>query len=202
MGCLEFSWNRAWINLDLQSPNGLFNRLITAYDEPHRRYHSVQHLKECIAHFSDVLDLAFHPGEVEIALWFHDAIYDPRNKDNERRSAEWADRALHQTGATSEIQQRVHDLIIATCHQTLPSEPDQQLLTDIDLAILGSPPARFREYDQQIKSEYSWMPGFLYRMKRKNVLRGFLARKYIYSTNHFKKYYEQRARANLQAASS
>ncbi|MCE7917760.1 MAG: N-methyl-D-aspartate receptor NMDAR2C subunit, partial [Nitrosomonas sp. PRO5] len=93
-------------------------------------------------------------------------------------------------------------LIIATCHQTLPSEPDQQLLTDIDLAILGSPPARFREYDQQIKSEYSWMPGFLYRMKRKNVLRGFLARKYIYSTNHFKKYYEQRARANLRAASS
>ncbi|MBC6962103.1 MAG: N-methyl-D-aspartate receptor NMDAR2C subunit [Nitrosomonas sp.] len=202
MGCLEFSWNRAWINLDLQSPNGLFNRLITAYDEPHRRYHSVQHLKECIAHFSDVLDLAFHPGEVEIALWFHDAIYDPRNKDNERRSAEWADQALHQAGATSEIQQRVHDLIIATCHQTLPSEPDQQLLTDIDLAILGSPPARFREYDQQIKSEYSWMPGFLYRMKRKNVLRGFLARKYIYSTNHFKKYYEQRARANLRAASS
>ncbi|MDF0678595.1 MAG: hypothetical protein P0107_06055 [Nitrosomonas sp.] len=120
MGCLEFSWNRAWINLDLQSPNGLFNRLITAYDEPHRRYHSVQHLKECIAHFSDVLDLAFHPGEVEIALWFHDAIYDPRNKDNERRSAEWADQALHQAGATSEIQKlRPHH---RTCRQTLPSD--------------------------------------------------------------------------------
>lgn len=202
MGSLELSWNRAWINLDLQAPDGLFNQLITAYNEPYRSYHSLQHLKECIAHFSDVLDVAFHPGEVEIALWFHDAIYDSRNKDNERRSAEWAGQALNQAGATSETQQRVHDLIIATCHQTVPSEPDQQLLTDIDLAILGSSPARFEKYDQQIKSEYSWMPSFLYRMKRKDILKSFLARKYIYNTNYFREHYEQQARANLRAASS
>lgn len=185
---LEQSWQRAWRNLNLATPEGL------------SEHHTLQHLSECIAHFESAIDLAIHPGEVEVALWFHDAIYELKAKDNELRSAEWASRELSKAGASAEQVQRVHALIMATCHTATPIELDQQLLVDIDLAILGADPARFAEYDRQVRAEYSWAPGFIYRMKRKEVLKGFLNRPTIYSTSHFRERHEQNARTNLRGA--
>lgn len=197
---LETSWQRAWNHLGLQAPDGLRERLISAYQEPHRRYHSLQHLGECIAHVESALELAIHPGEVEIALWFHDAIYELQARDNEKRSADWAVDEMTRCGALAGQTQRVFALIMATCHTAMPVEPDQQLLVDIDLAILGADPARFAEYDAQVKAEYSWVPEAMYRVKRREVLQGFLDREVIYHTLYFRTRREQQARANLQAA--
>lgn len=191
------SWQRTWAHLALPAPDGLFVQLIEAYDEAHRRYHTTQHLYECLMHFSDVVHLAAHPGEVELALWFHDAVYALKASDNEARSATWAQEVLQQAGATPAQQQRVVALIMATCHDAVPSDADQQLLVDIDLAILGATATRFAEYDQQIRAEYSWVPGLIYRMKRKAVLRGFADSVQIYSTAHFHERLEQQARLNL-----
>lgn len=196
----ENSWLRAWGHLKLLAPEGLRQRLLTAYGEPHRRYHSLQHLEECLLHFDGAIDLAVNPGEVEIALWFHDAIYELKSKDNERRSADWAQRELAARGAAGDVLQRVDSLIMATCHNAAPTDPDQQLLVDIDLSILGSLPARFAEYDLQVKAEYSWVPRPLYRVKRKQVLQGFLNRPFIYNTRYFRQNFENLARANLQRA--
>ncbi len=151
-------------------------------------------------HFDGAIDLAVNPGEVEIALWFHDAIYELKSKDNERRSADWAQRELAARGAAGDVLQRVDSLIMATCHNAAPTDPDQQLLVDIDLSILGSLPARFAEYDLQVKAEYSWVPRPLYRVKRKQVLQGFLNRPFIYNTRYFRQNFENLARANLQRA--
>lgn len=194
------AWQRAWRNLNLPAPTGLLEQLLAAYNEPHRHYHSQQHLMECLEHFGAALTLATEPGEVEIALWFHDAIYALRGSDNELRSADWARQVLAANGATRQAQARVHNLIMATCHNATPSDGDQQLLVDIDLAILGAAPARFSEYDRQVRAEYSWVPGLLYRIKRKAVLKHFLARPHLYSTCHFRDRYEQQARLNLQTA--
>jgi predicted metal-dependent HD superfamily phosphohydrolase len=199
-GYLSHSWQRAWRNLNLPAPDGLFERLLAAYNEPHRHYHTQQHLVECLEHFDAALALAAEPGEVEIALWFHDAIYALRGSDNELRSADWAVQELGVIGATTQVQARVHSLIMATRHNATPSDADQQLLVDIDLAILGATPARFSEYDRQVRAEYSWVPGLLYRIKRKAVLKHFLTRDRLYSTSHFRDRYEQQARLNLQAA--
>lgn len=199
---LEQSWARAWDNLQLQPLGGLFSQLVAAYNEPHRHYHTEQHLRECLSHFSESISNALHPGEIEIALWFHDSVYDLQSKDNERRSAEWAVQMLAKAGAIDSVKVRVADLIMATRHDAVPSALDQMLLVDIDLAILGSSPERFGEYDHQIKSEYSWVPDFIYRMKRKDVLKEFLARKSIYSTSHFRERFEAQARANLTKVAS
>lgn len=200
MPLLQGSWARAWHNLSLSPPSGLFERLLAAYDEPHRHYHSRQHLTECLGHFEDNLSLATAPGEVELALWFHDAIYDLRGKNNEQRSADWALQALDSVGAAGDVQRRVYRLIMATRHDEEPTDADQRLLVDIDLAILGSSGARFREYDAQVREEYRWVPALIYRIERRRVLRRFLARPALYHTEAFRARYEQRARQNLLAA--
>ena len=200
MSNLERPWTLAWFDLGLRSPSGLHDQLVAAYQEPQRHYHSLQHLVECLAHFNQVRGQAKYPGEVAIALWFHDAIYDVKGKSNELQSADWAVSALSAAGAGQATQDRVRQLIMATRHDAEASERDQQLLIDIDLAILGAAPERFAEYDRQVRAEYSWVPGFVYNIKRKAVLKSFLARKYIYSTKHFRELYEAQARSNLASA--
>lgn len=199
MTLLPSSWARAWSDLGLQPPPGLFEQLVRAYEEPQRHYHSLQHLCECLAHFEQARHLAQQPGEVAIALWFHDAIYDVRGKSNERQSADWAIRVLASCQASQATLARVERLIMVTRHDATPSEPDEQLLVDIDLAILGATPERFAEYDAQVRAEYAWVPGFVYRMKRRSVLKAFLGRPCIYSTEHFNVRYEAQARSNLAA---
>lgn len=199
MTLLPSSWASTWSDLGLQPPAGLLEQLIQAYEEPQRHYHSLQHLRECLAHFEQARHLAHQPGEVVIALWFHDAIYDVRGKDNERRSADWAIRVLASCQANQAMLDRVERLIMATRHDATPSDADEQLLVDIDLAILGATPERFAEYDAQVRAEYAWVPGFVYRMKRHSVLKAFLARSRLYGTDHFRARYEAQARRNLAA---
>lgn len=192
-------WMRPWLSLGAQPPTGLFSEIVAAYGQPQRHYHSQQHLSECLAHFDQVGHLAEHPGEVEIALWFHDAIYDVHGKDSEQQSADWAVRILAASGIGQPTLEHVESLIMATKHAAIPARPDEQLLTDIDLAILGAKPQRFAEYSEQVRAEYSWVPHFEYITKRKSILTAFLARPYIYSTNFFRERYEAQARANLES---
>ena len=59
---------------------------------------------------------------------------------------------------------------------------------------------RFAEYETQVREEYSWVPGWLFRRKRKAILREFLARQPIYGTEHFRREFEAQARLNLERA--
>jgi predicted metal-dependent HD superfamily phosphohydrolase len=196
----EGSWQRAWQGLGATPPEGLLQTLLAAYAEPQRRYHTRQHLSECLAHFEAVQDQALHAAEVEVALWFHDAVYDVKGKDNELRSAQWAVRALGDSGVDEAACRRVHALIMATCHESTPVDEEAMLLVDIDLAILGAAPGRFAEYDTQVRAEYAWVPHPIYALKRRQVLKGFLQRPAIYATPHFHALLEQQARSNLQRA--
>ena len=141
-------------------------------------------------------------------MWFHDAIYDtqaPVSGSNELNSAAWAARSLVRAGADSDTAQRVHDLVMATQHDApaaLGSSPDAQLLVDIDLSILGSPAERFERYDQDVRKEYAWVPGFRYQEARAQVLQGFLDRPRLYHGEHAVALLEAQARVNLAAALS
>jgi len=192
------SWQRLWRALGADPvPNGLYNQLVAAYSEPHRHYHTLQHLRACLAHFDAAASLAQHPAQVELALWFHDAVYDPRCADNEERSAEWAWRSILAAGCGEEAAQRVQSLVLATRGHEASGDPDAQLLLDIDLAILGAAPARFDEYEQQIRAEYAHVAETQFRAGRAQVLSAFLERPRIYLTAAFHDALEHRARANI-----
>lgn len=199
MQSLKPSWHRAWTAVGARGSGiSLFEQLIERYSEGHRRYHTLQHLNECIQQFEATAPLAMRAGEVEIALWFHDAIYELRSSENELQSANWASKELLAAGVSTECAEAVHAMVLVTRHAVMPATQDQQLLVDIDLSILGAPPERFAEYEAQVRQEYSWVPGILFRSKRKTILADFLARKTIYSTNHFQAQLETQARENLQ----
>lgn len=198
---LRPSWQRAWHGVGAAGAGeDLFHALLDRYAEPHRKYHTQQHLAECLDAFESVIGLPAHPAEVEAALWFHDAIYDVKRNDNEERSADWAKAALISGGARADAAELVRKLVLTTRHAAEPVTLDEQVLVDIDLAILGAPEARFLEYDRQIREEYSSVPTWLFRRKRRAILRSFLRRPRIFSTQHFNALLEQRARSNLERA--
>ncbi|GAB2905458.1 hypothetical protein GCM10027046_39080 [Uliginosibacterium flavum] len=194
----QTAWEKFWAASGAaQACPQLMTELLLAWSEPQRHYHTLRHLVECLDALEGVWPLAERPAELCLALWFHDAIYDVRARDNEARSADWARRALLEGGFPAEAAQRVHDLVMATCHNAQTLAGDAALLVDIDLAILGAPPTRFDEYETQVRAEYAWVPEAVFRSKRREVLQGFLARPNIYYTPHFRQRFEEAARANL-----
>jgi predicted metal-dependent HD superfamily phosphohydrolase len=195
------SWRQAWQDAGVaQADEGLHRGVIACWSEPHRHYHTLQHLGECMTQFGEVRAMAEHPGEVALGLWFHDAFYEPRRDDNELRSADWASSCIAKAGAGAEVAQRVHSLIMQTRHKIPPEDADAQLLVDIDLSILGAPAQRFDESDLQVRAEYSHVADAAYREGRRAILQSFLARPRLYSTDYFHSRLEERARVNLQRA--
>lgn len=192
------NWNAAWHALGVAGADeALCVELQRRYSEPQRHYHTLQHLGECLAWFEQQKDLAERSGEVALALWFHDAVYDVHAHDNEARSADWARSAMLEHGAPKEAAERVHALVMATRHDAVPEGRDAELLIDIDLSILGAERARFDEYERQVHAEYAFVPDEIRRPRRREILQRFLAREAIYTTPRMHALLEARARANL-----
>ncbi len=168
--------------------------------EPWRAYHNADHLRACLAEFDRVEYQAKQPNALQWSIWFHDAIYDPRARDNEERSAAWACQVAAEAGLPADFQSAVKEMILATKHLGPPANHDDELMVDIDLAILGQPAAKFDAYDAAIRLEYAHVPEEEYRAGRAKVLRSFLTRPHIYFTAPFRGRYEGMARANLARA--
>lgn len=201
-GVLQASWLRGWAEVApaAVADRALLSSLVTAYSEPQRRYHTTQHLTEVLSLFDRLRENAVRPGEVEVALWFHDAVYDIEAHDNERRSADWAREAVLGASGTPEGAKRIESLVMATQHSAPPGTPDETLIVDVDLAILGAAPKRFAEYEAQVRAEYAQVPDAEFRLGRRRVLEAFLARPYIYGTPALQRAFEKSARENLRRA--
>jgi len=133
--------------------------LLARYAKPHRAYHTLRHLGECLVACDPVPALAPHAAEVEMALWFKNAIYDVHRHANEPpQCARWAREAPAGGGVAAEVAERVEQLVLATQHTAIPQGADARLLVDIDRGNLGADEARFAEYEQQIRAEYAHVP--------------------------------------------
>lgn len=193
-GRLLLFWQQIWEAEALAPPDGA--ALLARYAEPARTYHNLEHLEE-------VLDWTRQapvpePHGVALALFYHDAIYDPRREDNEEASAALAQTELRRAGYTGIAT--VVELILATRHLTERPvlDPLQEWMVDIDLSILGAEPERFRRYHEDVRREYHWVPAPLYAAARRKVLQSFLSRPRIYATSYFHDRLEEAARRNLQ----
>ena len=191
-------WVALWCELGGTADRAVFEELLARYAEPHRAYHTLEHVRHCLDQLDAARHLSQRPAELELAIWFHDAVYDTHRSDNEERSAQWAHQHMLEQGLSDEAAARVRDLILATRHDALPAGPEAALLMDIDLSILGQPDTEFDQYEAQIRQEYIWVPERVFRGKRAEILRTFLQRDSVYQTKRFRERYEQQTRRNLR----
>jgi predicted metal-dependent HD superfamily phosphohydrolase len=181
----------------LASPSAV--GLVARYREPQRHYHDVTHIREVLGHIAQVAAQFRQLRPVIYAALYHDAIYDPRRKDNEARSAELAERELAGLLDAAELQV-VIELILATASHGASlgqTSPDVGLFLDCDAAILGADEARYREYATGVRREYGHVSKWLYRLGRGKFLRSMAKRRAIFHTSWFEAHYGERARVNL-----
>jgi predicted metal-dependent HD superfamily phosphohydrolase len=177
----------------------VFDRLVAAYSEPHRHYHNLEHLSEMFRVAGRLADFAQDTSAVQLAIWFHDAVYDPKAKGNEVRSAAQAIELLQPLGVPGPLLAHVKSMILATVHVDLDKvDADTAVLLDADLAILSAEERRYARYAADIRREYAWVEDHGYREGRSKVLESFLARPRIYRTDRMQQTADSAARENLR----
>lgn len=193
-------WHKLMNTLNVSENNDTFFMLQKAYSEPHRFYHNAKHIDDCLYWLDKASFIAKRPWEIEIALWFHDAIYLPLSTRNEIKSSRLAINFLILIGSSSERNIRVNYFIAYTKHEAYPIFGDNALMVDIDLTILGSNPEEYKIYEDNIRKEYIDVPSSIYKPKRIDILQSFLNRPSIYNTAYFSGLLENQARKNLEWA--
>lgn len=190
-------WRQAWASLGIPAPAGALGKLTNLYAEPHRAYHTLDHVADCLRWVS--LVGADRPDLLTLALFYHDAVYDARRTDNEAVSAAMAADVLREAGVATTDVDVVVGLVLATDHRRMATTPDELRIVDIDLSILGATPERFDRYNEAIAREYAWVEPAAYAAGRRHVLQSFLDRAVIYRTPPFAAC-EAQARQNLARA--
>lgn len=176
------------------------DNLLTRWQEPQRRYHTLTHLTAVLDRIDELAGHAGDPDVVRLAAWFHDAVYLPDRSENEERSARLAERALPEAGVSAERTAEVARLVrLTTSHAPAPDDRDGQVLCDADLAILAAPPSAYAAYTAAVREEYHFVPNDAFREGRAAILRQLLALPSLFSTPHGKEKWEATARYNLSA---
>uniref|UniRef100_A0AAU2A337 Metal-dependent HD superfamily phosphohydrolase n=1 Tax=Streptomyces sp. NBC_00093 TaxID=2975649 RepID=A0AAU2A337_9ACTN len=185
-------------------PTPYADNLLTRYQEPQRRYHTLTHLTAVLDHI-DVLEQAEagyapDPGLVRLAAWFHDAVYAPDRSENEERSARLAERALPEAGVSATDTAEVARLVrLTVTHAPAPHDHNGQTLCDADLAILAAPQETYAAYTAAVREEYGFVPEDAFREGRAAVLRQLLALPRLFRTPYGAQVWEGPARANVAA---
>jgi predicted metal-dependent HD superfamily phosphohydrolase len=185
--------------------------LLSRWSEEHRRYHTVQHLAEVLAAI-DELAAADEADPVStrlahVAGWYHDVFYDPQaaQGSNEHRSATMARDHLNALGVARGNVDVVEALVTMTSDHDVDRVPGRMaswrhtasVFHDADLWILSAPPSRYREYAEQVRSEYALVPTALFAQGRARILSRFLSRDAVYRTEHAREQWEPTARVNV-----
>lgn len=180
----------------------LIPSLRNRYNAPGRTYHNWAHIQALLGHFESASGVLKDPAAVEIALYYHDVVYNPMSPTNEADSADIM--LAEMTGRADAGELSTADLIVrATAAHEVPDGTlssivqDCELFLDMDLSILGATPEVFDAFDTAIRHEFHVVPDKVFYPRRRDVLSGFLARERIYLTERFHELYDTKARANL-----
>lgn len=173
--------------------------LLARWAQPHRRYHTTDHLVAILGHVDRLAGHAEDPDTVRLAAWFHDAVHRPDRSENEERSAALAERALPEAGLTAARTAAVARLVRLTAgHDPAADDRDGQVLCDADLAVLAAPPVDYAAYAAAVRAEYSFVPEPAFRSGRADVLRQLLALTPLFGTPYGVEHWEEPARRNLR----
>jgi len=181
----------------------------TLYREPQRFYHNFYHISKLHFIFECFKPLIPHKQNFLLALWFHDAIYDPKKPDNEEQSAALFQQFASEAGLDKSQSDEVSKIIMATKKHTIAIEDFKedggyydlitcQMFLDADVQVLAWEDMLYDDYAQRIRREYGHYGDKDYASGRIKVLEGFLDREKIFLTDYFEDAFEAAARENLK----
>ena len=171
--------------------------VLARWAEPHRRYHTLSHLRGVLTRVEEMADHAVYLDAVRLAAWYHDAVYQGQ-PDDEERSAQLAEADLAALGVDPSLVAEVARLVRLTIsHQPGPGDRSGEVLSDADLAALGVEPRRYRANSAAIRVEYAHVPDNDFRARRARVVRELLSGPALFHTPLARSRWESRARANL-----
>lgn len=201
-------WQKAWktAGATVLVPDAWGRGLLSAYAESLRAYHNTDHLQDVL----DKMDWARTQNEsalsgaewtaLELAIFYHDVVYDPCARDNEAQSRNIFLYHAKGAGIPSDIVDVAAGLIDLTAQHRRARTTAEKIMADCDLAIFGAPAEIFVRYDQGIRREYAHVADVDYAPARADVLRGYLSQEKIFKTALFQSAYETTARSNLSTA--
>jgi len=171
--------------------------LRTIYQHPSRTYHNLDHINGMLNRLKESRHLAKHPHRIELAIWFHDAVYDGKASDNEIKSAElWTRKmALFLDDEPLEWGRRA---IMATIDHLPNTDADIQLLLDLDLAPLGLSYEAFKADTAAVRQEYTHVSDEVFKDGRRDFFCSLIKRSRIYGTDFWHERLENQARSNIR----
>lgn len=184
-----------------------YKTLVAAYNNPNRHYHTMEHISTMLGLLDENRENVRHANEIEIAIWFHDAVYNPKQNDNETASRVLfldfcRDVTIEVDAAMCKL---VCTLIDATVSHELPNSLHQRqderksaaFFLDCDLHILSTDKHVYDKYAKDVRLEYIHYDDETYRKGRIAVLQKLLARENLY-LSHGQSKAEAAARENMQ----
>lgn len=183
-------------------PASLLERVSARYAEPHRHYHTLAHILACLDARRQLTESAL--PEVDLALLFHDAVYDPLASDNEARSALLLVDEGRRVWMHERLLERAQVLVGATAHggDGVVDTEEACIVVDADLSVLGSDPEAFGRYERLVREEYAFVDDVTYAYARAHILESFLGRSTVFATRRGQRLWEASARRNLERSLS
>jgi len=190
-------WQRNLVDGAIDNSTAIHQRLLTGYGEPQRHYHTLEHIKHCLAMFNDCKALVSEPDALEIAIWMHDVILVSGRPDNEALSATLY-LELSKDVQHDDMRQLVNRLIMATLHNgDSLDDADAVYMVDIDLSSFGLPWDEFLRDSLNIRAENPHLCDQDYQLNQTRFQQGLLARPRFFLSDFFFDRYEKQARDNL-----
>lgn len=189
-------WRRCRGSTEVPQAADVFAELARRYAEPHRHYHTPAHINHCLGQLDLVRERLATPDAVEMALWFHDVVYDPRARDNEQQSAELFRRRARDV-LPAAFTDDVYRLIMITRHRETPARDDERHVVDIDLSCFGLEHDAFKRDSNDVRNEFAHLSDADFIPRQCGFLQSLIDRPAIFATEFFRRRYERRARTNI-----
>lgn len=181
--------------------------LLNRWREPHRVYHTRLHLAQAL----DALDLLLGDlqaagtpvdpvtvWQARVALWFHDAVHDGEAGRDEQQSADLVRTLLGRPTSGGVLDEVTRLVLVTTDHDPARGDLAGALVSDADLAVLGSAPRTYERYAAQVRAEYAHVPEVPFRVGRGAVLTKLIGGE-LFRTPPGIARWQTQARANLRA---
>ena len=175
----------------------VFGKVLAHYSESHRRYHTPHHIDHCLGQFDLATAEIDDPDGVEMAIWFHDVIYNVPTTDNELRSAElFLD--ITRDRVDESFGQSVYDMIMITRHPATPTSNDERVIVDVDLSSFALPWQEFKKDSENVRDEFPDRADEDFYSAHMKFMRSLLKRKRFFASEFFRRKYEKNARENVK----